>query len=345
MRIYGAIEKKDCQQIIGWLTIMPGETSPAVIEILVDGKAIGTAVAREPRPDVKAAGFGDGLCGFHFNLPPELAEARSATIEMRLQATEIYLTHSARAGDSKAPKCLAGTGSVFVFGPARSGTSVMFLALRKVLDLSGLGESHVPQIFQRLLFQFYEYVAKFASREGVLAGRLPVDALEERLIAFLRQFYFDQYGGGPFVDKTPGLEALVGAPFLKKAFPGAKIIVMERDGIEVIESYRRKFAASFEDALKEWSSCAVEIAKLKIEMPEILFVSQNELRKNPDAVARTLAERLGRTDRAEDLAQFFRSSREDVLADKQAWEQGLTLERVNWTDEEKQAYSLSNPPR
>ena len=90
-----------------------------------------------------------------------------------------------------------------------------------------------------------QYVKQFAGEPGVLAARLSVPDLREDLIAFLRQFYEKQYGGAPFVDKTPGLEAIVGAPFIQQAFPGAKIIVMERNGIEVIESLPQKIRGEF----------------------------------------------------------------------------------------------------
>lgn len=336
MPIHGAIEQKNGRVISGWLAIVPGDARPTAIEVIVGGKKIGETVACQPRPDVRSAGFGDGNCGFTFMMPPEIGSREAEEAELRIVGTEIYLTKpKASAIEAKPP---VATGSAFILGPARSGTSVVFLALQQVCGLDGLGESHAPQIFQRILYQFYQYVKQFAGDPGVLAARLSVPDLREELIAFLRRFYEKQYGRAPFVDKTPGLEAIVGAPFIQQAFPGAKIIVMERNGIEVIESYRKKFGASFEDALKEWSSCAVEISKLKQTMPEILFLSQNELRKNPERAAARIAEHLGRAERAAELAQFFRTSREDVLSDRSAWDSPPTMDGVEWSREQKQKY-------
>ncbi len=337
MRVRGAIERKNARVISGWLAVGPDNDAVTVIEVIVGGKVIGRLPANQPRPDVRAAGHGDGSCGFTFMMPPEIGPHEAEEAELRIAGTEIYLTKSkASAVEAEAP---FAAGGVFILGPARSGTSVVFLALQRVCGLDGLGESHAPQIFQRILYQFYQHVKQFAGDPGVLAARLSVPDLREDLIAFLRRFYEKQYRGAPFVDKTPGLEAIVGAPFIKQTFPGAKIVMMERNGIEVIESYRRKFGASFDDALKEWSSCAVEIAKLKETMPEILFLSQNELRTTPEVAAAKLAQHIGRAESAGELAQFFRTSREDVLSNADSWGRQQILDDVRWADREKDLYA------
>ncbi|WP_298425905.1 sulfotransferase [Rhodoblastus sp.] len=337
MPIRGSVECKDAQVISGWIAVTPGDAPPR-IEIMVGGKAVGVVVASEPRPDVRAAGIGDGNCGFTFHMPPDIDPVLASSAQLRLVGTEIYLDRSRSSPESNPGGALPGEGSVFILGAARSGTSVVLLAICNVLRLHGFGESHAPQIFQRMSFHFYQYVKQFVGDAGVLAARLPVAELEENLIVFLRRFYAQQFGDQPFVDKTPGAEAIVGAPFIKRAFPGAKIIVMERNGVEVIESYRRKFGASFDDALAEWSSCAGQIAKLKTTMPEILFLSQNELRIDPDTIARKIAEHLGRSEEAGRLADFFRSSRDDVLSGKEAWARAQTLADVDWSEAEKQKY-------
>ena len=81
-----------------------------------------------------------------------------------------------------------------------------------------------------------------------------------------------------------------------------------------------------------------QIAKLKTTMPEILFLSQNELRIDPDTIARKIAEHLGRSEEAGRLADFFRSSRDDVLSGKEAWARAQTLADVDWSEAEKQKY-------
>jgi len=336
MGIRGAIERKDAKAISGWIALRPLEGVPVVLEILVDNKVIGRVAADQFRPDVKAAGFGSGDHGFSFTFPPDMAPEKAASAEVRWAGTEIYLSKAEPAVDAVAPESPpAGAGSVFILGPARTGTSVTFLAMRIVLGLSGLGEGHVLPIFQRMLFNYYEYVKKFADGDGVLAGRLHVGALKPRMIDLIRQFYRDQFEGHPFIDKTPGLEALVGAPFVKEVFPAAKIIITTRNGVEVVESYRRKFNSTFEAACEEWARCAEQIALLRTTMPDVLFLDQNELRRFPEKAARRLADHLGRSDKTAALTEFFRTSREDVRSDAANWDVPLTLDNVGWDDREK----------
>ena len=347
MRIRGALERMDAEIIQGWLTIEPSDGRPQILEIVVDGQTIGQIEAKMFRQDVKDAGFGDGACGFWFRMPPDLEPDKAASAQVRLFETDIYLTKNDNfAHAAAAPQTPPGTGSIFILGPPRSGTSITFLALKSALGLSGVGEGHVLPIFQRMLYTYYQHVKGFIGHSGVLASSLQVPALQEKMIAFVRRFYFDMFGGEPFIDKTPGLEALVGAPFLREVFPGAKIIVMSRNGVEVIQSYRRKFGASFEDACREWIECSKQVETLKETMPDILFLDQYELRVMPEAAAKKLGEHVGRLDRMAELGEFLRDNREDVLSDPRAWDEPATPEAAGWTDQERNYFaSLAGPGR
>ena len=46
---------------------------------------------------------------------------------------------------------------LFIFGPARSGTSITQNAARTVLQLPGRGEGHVFTIHQRMVHQYFVY--------------------------------------------------------------------------------------------------------------------------------------------------------------------------------------------
>jgi hypothetical protein len=114
---------------------------------------------------------------------------------------------------------------------------------------------------------------------------------------------------------------------------------MERNGVETIESYRRKFKASFDDALKEWSQCARQAAKLKDNMPDVLFLSQNDLRNGPDAVAVKLAAFLERPECSINLTEFFRQSREDVTFAEDRWRHEMTVDNVDWSETQQAAFT------
>lgn len=336
MRIRGSIEEKSSSNVIGWLTVTP-EAGPLVIEVLHSGTSIGKTAAQSFRPDVEKVGYGDGHCGFTFKLPPMLVEVDPSEIELRLAGTEIYL--SQRTGViASVPKVEYGSGSVFILGPARSGTSVMLLALQNVLGLSGLGESHVPQIFQRMIFQFYEYAQKFAGDDGVLASKINFEEFRSYILMYLQQFYYTQFKGEAFVDKTPGLEALVGAPFIREAFPLAKIIVMKRNGIETIESYRLKFGATFTEAFNEWAACARQTEILKHTLVDTLFIDQIDLRTRPDIIADKISLFLSKRYLSDELAKFFQKSRCDVSLRESIWSKELSLQDVAWSENEKSLY-------
>lgn len=345
MRVRGALERKDARLVQGWLVVDAAGAEPQWIEIVSEGETIGKVAAADFREDVKAAGFGSGDCGFRFAFPPDFDPEKAAAAQVRLLGTELYLSRREAVSpvQAAAEAAKAGEGSVFILGPARSGTSVTFHAMREVFRLLGVGESHVMPIYQRMLFSFYQHVKKFAGDPGVLASRLAVDDLKAAMIAHIRRFYFDQFDGAPFVDKTPGLEALVGASFVRAVFPAATIIVTTRNGVEIVESYRRKFKASFEDACREWGQCAAQIAKLRVEMPDILFLDQNEMRMSPGSTAEKLADRLGRPDKASELADFLSLSRSDAPSDASTWDHPLTIDTAGWSEDEKRIYRSYEP--
>jgi hypothetical protein len=69
-----------------WYPQKPGQR--VEIEFLVDGEVAGLALAVNPRPDVAAAGHGDGMCGFAFPLPyAVLTRPRDSVIIARDRAT------------------------------------------------------------------------------------------------------------------------------------------------------------------------------------------------------------------------------------------------------------------
>jgi hypothetical protein len=102
-------------------------------------------------------------------------------------------------------------------------------------------------------------------------------------------------------------------PRLRSAKRG---IITTRNGVEVVESYRREFDADFRAAGLEWTRCAEAIAGLRTLLPEALFLDQQEMRLSPALSGRKIAEHVGRPDKADELAAFLRSNREDVLSEK-----------------------------
>ncbi len=223
---------------------------------------------------------------------------------------------------------------LFILGSARSGTSITYYAARDVLGLVGRGESHVFPIFHRMMHQYFLYAKSFKDTKGTLARELDVREYKLYMQEYVRSFYKRTYPGDSFVDKTPGGESVNCAPFILETFPDACMVATRRTGIEVVQSFQLKFAAGFEDACRNWANCMQALHRIHGLMPQILSIDQYELTNTPDDVAARLAAHVGRPELAGDLAGYFASKRTDQTSEHD-WRERLTLDRVNWTDEQK----------
>ena len=76
----GHLDEVTRDTIRGWARTEPG---PARLRILANDRVLGEIVADGPRPDLAAAGFGDGRHGFHFTVPGGLAPGQTHVIEVR----------------------------------------------------------------------------------------------------------------------------------------------------------------------------------------------------------------------------------------------------------------------
>ena len=230
---------------------------------------------------------------------------------------------------------------VFILGSPRSGTSITYYAMREVFGLKGRGEGHVFPIFERMLHQFYLYTKDFSEKhKGVLAGELDVRMLREAFHAYLRAFYTKAYGAGGFVDKTPGAEIIRGAGLIYGAFPDAKVILLQRNGIEVINSYQSKFGASFESACQAWAHVMAASERLVREQPGVLVVDQFDLTNTPDVAAGRICAHLGRLDLAEAVANFFAERRVEQQS-AHDWTKRVTLADVAWEDAQKSFFQTT----
>jgi len=223
---------------------------------------------------------------------------------------------------------------VFVLGPPRSGTSITYYAMREVFGLPGWGESHVMPIFQRMFHQFFLYAKSFKNLNGNLAGELVPPDFRRHMLVYVRDFYRKHYREGRWVDKTPGAEAILGLQMIQDAFPDARVVVTRRTGVEVVQSFRRKFASGFLDACHAWSNSMSAILTVREGGGTFVEIDQFELTNEPDRVSERIANYLGYTDRTQELARFFAERRTDQRSDHD-WRQRLTLDGVNWSEEEK----------
>lgn len=62
MTIRGSVDSLSAEGASGWAFDRPGR--PLVVQAVLDGRVIGETLAEQDRPDLLAAGLGDGRCGF-----------------------------------------------------------------------------------------------------------------------------------------------------------------------------------------------------------------------------------------------------------------------------------------
>ncbi len=222
---------------------------------------------------------------------------------------------------------------VFIVGSARSGTSILFLALHTVFRLSGPGESHVFPIFARIIHEFYTYrenlVAKDIKNKRVLAYRLDTRAFRAHMISFLRAFYAQQFPRGTWLDKTPGAEAILATPLIRAAFPGSKIIATKRTGVEVVRSFGAKFATGFEENCRAWTGCMGALQQTVERFPDILLIDQFDIANQPAEVAGRIAEYLEQPEKTSELGAFLRET-EISRSSTHSWQNRMTLADVDW---------------
>ncbi len=75
-----------------------------------------------------------------------------------------------------------------------------------------------------------------------------------------------------------------------------------------------------------WNTCS-----------NFIEVDQYELANSPAGAAERIAEYLGRADKKDELAQFFSERRTDQRSDHN-WRHRLTLDAVDWTEQEKEKF-------
>jgi hypothetical protein len=339
MLIKGRVERFSRRTISGWLSVAADPEKKPLLELVLDGRTLKVAAANQYRADLQEAGWGGGHCYFEFNLDPPLSEAEAERVKLRIGGSDLCLElprklPADRRSNDQGP-VTAGL-KVFIVGSPRSGTSVLLRAIQQEFGLPARGESHVIPAIARLAHELRRYHERFRdNQEDLLIHQLPVADFEEALFHQVRAFYGAVFGDRGWVDKTPSDEAVYGAGLIPHIFPDAKIIVTKRNGVEVVDSHRRKFSTSVEKAARSWTSVMHGIDGLMAShRPRVLVVDQFDFTNNAMAVSRKVAGYLGRPEQAGPLAEYLQGDRLDSLSSHD-WSQQATLSDVDWSAAEK----------
>lgn len=228
---------------------------------------------------------------------------------------------------------------VFIVGPARSGTSITYMLMRRVFGLPGRGESHIMPVYQTMVDAIPGRQAEVPV--NVALQQIDAQAVRDLLRDNLVAFYEQQFPGGSWVDKTPGAHSIGTIPLIREWFPDAKCIVTMRTGIEVVVSAQAKFGIDFEFqfACEAWDYGAQATLAARAAPAGTLFIDQHDMSNRTDQVAQDIATFLNRPNHATAIAAFLRTERIGQLSEHD-WTRRLTLEDVPWTKQQKAMFSI-----
>ena len=295
--------------------------------------------AVDPAQDILAAKKADDIEAMLADLAP--GRGREAPPPAIPDAAAQLFADLARAAEPAAPVVPRTEGPlrVFVIGSPRSGTSVLLRAMHEIFGLPAHGESHVIPAVAHAVHHLRQYFERFETQsEDLLIKLLPVDVIAEAIYANIRSFYAGTYGEGGFADKTPSDEAIYSVGVIPAIFPDAHIIMTRRSGVEVVESYRKKFKAGFRDACENWVRVMEGILRARTLSIPLLEVDQFDFTNATADVSARIAEFLGQPERAAALTEFLSTSREDKLS-AHDWSQRMTLTNAPWSKDEKALFA------
>jgi hypothetical protein len=91
MPISGHLDLCTASLIEGWLYCEHWNDNPMLLQVYAGDQLIGECVANNFREDLLQAGFGDGRCGFAFQIPEGLKITNLLQTRLRLVGTPVYL--------------------------------------------------------------------------------------------------------------------------------------------------------------------------------------------------------------------------------------------------------------
>ena len=205
---------------------------------------------------------------------------------------------------------------VFVRGVQRSGTSVVARALLR-MKILGFGEGHLWFDIVKPLEQLADPNYMPHLRDGAYA--LEGDRLSrlERYIALtIDRFHRDHLSPDleRWVDKPPGLEAVLVVPLLARLFPRSQSVFMYRNGITCLHSAINRFEIQpgvfdFELMCHAWAETMAAWRNVREQLSgRYIEISQESLVLEPSRVAERLTTFLGKK-LAKPVAELFTTKR------------------------------------
>ena len=235
---------------------------------------------------------------------------------------------------------------VFVRGMQRSGTSILFRALRAA-GVAGFPEGHLwdelmeplarirDPAYARARIQRQAYFALGEGRDEVfhMYIALAVDAFHRSMLGV---------PDGRWFDKAPGLYAVRVLPMLATLFPKAQIVFVHRNGIIAVNSGLRLWGDSdpdvFDVMCRGWRDTMQAWRRMRgLCGGRFIELAQESIAGSPGASAARLASFLGLGGSTRAIADCFRYHRENTaFPEKEPRDYAY---RIDWSEERKGRFS------
>ena len=236
---------------------------------------------------------------------------------------------------------------IFILGRQRTGTSIMWRALR-VASFLGFPEGHLWYDLIKPFAWWRDPAYKAYLRQDIFtlgAGRNHL--LEKQVALLIDRFHRDLLPPETvrWVSKSPGLDPVLVAPMLAEIFPKAQFIFMKRNAITTVHStinyVSRERNGNIDTAFVCRYTCEnwVKVMKMWRQLRPLIAgryieVAQEHIVSDPGGVACQVTDFLGASQWSEEVAGVFKSTRENTaFPDRQV---GDFIFAVDWPDEQKQ---------
>jgi hypothetical protein len=285
------------QEVRGWAYDPSRPHEHVAVEVSCGGRVLGETKANLYRPDLEAAGIGNGDHGFvlYCDTPLGSGEIDSVSVTSAMLGRPLQrLTRESNLPPQPAQPLVDWPHSktdpthhpVFILGSARSGTSAVTLALLTATRYKGYGEGHFFDVLAPLTVALYRYLPSNTEERNRLTtlSRLAPDFVHDGLSAIMITAAHHLFPDGYWLDKTPNTNMIHLAPRLLQIWPNAKFVFMKRRGVDNVASRLRKFPYDFARNCREWAaameawlSVRASLADSSIELDQATVALQPDL--------------------------------------------------------------------
>lgn len=237
---------------------------------------------------------------------------------------------------------------IFVLGAARSGTSIVGDALRFGAGIPGTREGFLFSTAYLLITNIDALWQKIGPPLQYFADEDRGDAKRERALS---RFDFHEYqrhclrhfhqlasrDGQTWIDKTPDIYMVHAVPILAAAYPKARWIWVQRNGIEVLDSRRRTHPEmTFAEGCNDWAQVVTDWHRVRGLLGDRwIQVDQREVVNDPEAAAARQQEFLGLDEEQRSgIVETYRTKRPGKTMQRDLTAV-LTLASAEWPDEQK----------